>query len=52
MLDASELYRLELRLACYVGSKSGSKPQLSREEHEVLHPPKPERRPSSESGKE
>jgi hypothetical protein len=42
MLDAKGLYRLEMRLSQYVGSRSFSKPQLTREEHEILKPPKKE----------
>ena len=38
MLDAKGLYRLEMRLSQYVGSRSFSRPQLTREEHDILKP--------------
>lgn len=43
MLDAKGLYRLEMRLSQYVGSRSFSKPQLTSEEHDVLKGPDPKR---------
>lgn len=38
MLDAQSLYRLEMRISRYK-AHGVRKPQLSREEHDIIHPP-------------